>query len=70
MWSWNDQDPVNGVPSFHTSQGSTPVNLLGGLVNQPQDPSDAQNLTIGVNNVRAVHYGLFANSFLPISCRL
>ena len=52
MWSWNDQDPVNGVPSRHTSQGSAVVNLLGGLVNQPQDPPDAQNFTIGVNNVR------------------
>ena len=52
MWSWNDQDPVNGVPSRHTSQGSAPVNLLGGLVNQPQDPPDAQNFTIAVGNVR------------------
>ena len=53
VWSWNDQDPpVNGVPARHTMQGSAVANLLGGLTNPPQNPPDAQNFTIGVNNVR------------------
>ena len=53
MWSWNDQDPpVNGVPARHTMQGSAVANLLGGLINPPQNPPDAQTFTIGVNNVR------------------
>ena len=52
LWSWNDNDPVNNVPSFHQFQGVTSLNLLGGLVDPPQDPPDAQTFSITVNNVR------------------
>ena len=52
IWSWNDNDPVNNVPSFHQFQGVTSLNLLGGLVDPPQDPPDAQTFSLTVNNVR------------------
>ena len=52
IWSWNDNDPVNNIPSFHQLQGATSLNLLGGLVDPPQDPPDAQTFALTVNNVR------------------
>ena len=52
VWSWRDDDPVNEAPLQHQAQGSTVVNLRGGLVNPPRDPPDTQNFTIAVNNVR------------------
>ena len=57
LWSWNDNDPVNNVPSFHQFQGATSLNLLGGLVDSPQDPPDAQTFALTVNNVRK-HFNL------------
>ena len=51
VWSWHDNDPVNGVFQQHQKMGTTSLNLLGGQINRPQDPSDAMTLTIAVDNV-------------------
>ena len=54
VWSWNDNDPVNDVPTFHQKMGTTSLNLLGGLLNRPADPADAMTLSITAKNVSMI----------------
>ncbi|KAL5500620.1 hypothetical protein EMCRGX_G012211 [Ephydatia muelleri] len=54
VFSWGAADPADTSLSgqYHGSnRGSVSLNLLGGLVNPPPQPSDAKNFTIAVNEV-------------------
>ncbi|KAL5460037.1 hypothetical protein EMCRGX_G033450 [Ephydatia muelleri] len=54
VFSWGAADPADTSLSgqYHGSnRGSVSLNLLGGLVNPPLQPSDAKNFTIAVNQV-------------------
>lgn len=54
VFSWNDNDPTaedGSDATRHQTRGSASVNLLGGLVNPPPEPSDTQSFTLTVNNV-------------------
>eukprot|EP00731_Ephydatia_muelleri_P011383 Em0006g277a len=54
VFSWGAADPADTSLSgqYHGSnRGSVSLNLLGGLVNPPPQPSDAKNFTIAVNQV-------------------
>ena len=59
VYSWNDNKPTvttsNGIESYtliqHSRQGTTSVNLLGGLPNPPRIPQNVQAFTVGVNEV-------------------
>jgi hypothetical protein len=54
VYSWNDNfqssDDSNQL-GYHTTKGSTSVNLLSGLPNPPNTPEDSQSFTIGVQQV-------------------
>ena len=54
VFSWNDADPTaeDGSDAMqHQIRGSASVNLLGGLINPPPEPSDTRSFTMTVNNV-------------------
>ena len=62
VFSWNDNKPTviknsDGTVSYsferHQQQGSTSINLLGGLPNPPEIPSDANSFIVGVEKVCA-----------------
>ena len=60
VYSWNDELPTvtqnsdrSETYTFrqHQNQGSASINLLGGLPNPPQIPSDAKSFTVKDENV-------------------
>lgn len=54
VFSWNDNDPTaedGSDATRHQIRGAASVNLLGGLVNPPPEPSDTQSFTLRANNV-------------------
>ena len=54
VYSWNDNDPTTqdgGDAIRHTTRGAASVNLLGGLINPPPEPSDSETFFVGVNSV-------------------
>ena len=54
MWSFKEQDPPNGADRrfiVHDFQGSRSLNLLGGLVDPPEDPPGTESFTIEVDSV-------------------
>jgi len=51
VWSWNPRDPISPSQiNQHEYQGTTSLNLLGGL-NERQDPSGAASFVIRNENV-------------------
>ncbi len=55
VWSWHSSDPsdVDSIPQ-HQFQGTTSINLLGGLNKDFTDPLDSDSFTINFNNVSAL----------------
>ena len=53
VFSWGAADPADISLTYHgeKERGSVSLNLLGGLVDVPPQPSDAQNFTVAVNQV-------------------
>lgn len=61
VFSWNDMDPTaeDGSDAIqHQIRGSASVNLLGGLIDPPTEPSDTRSFTLTVNNV-CIYNGSF-----------
>ena len=53
VWSWNSRDPPSPSQiNQHEHQGTTSLNLLGGLNEERQDPSGASSFVIRNENVR------------------
>ena len=59
IFSWNDVDPTMEDGSDarqHQTRGAASVNLLGGLINPPPEPSDSETFFIGVDSVSNLHH--------------
>ena len=59
IFSWNDVDPTmpDGSDAMrHMTRGAASVNLLGGLINPPPEPSDSETFFVGVDSVSHLHY--------------
>ena len=52
VWSWHSEDPTApDLITQHQFQGSLSLNLLGGLNEDREIPSDTETFTINVENV-------------------
>ena len=59
IFSWNDVDPTmpDGSDAMrHTTRGAASINLLGGLINPPPEPSDSETFFVGVDSVSNLHH--------------
>ena len=53
MWSWHPSDPEDAASVLqHQFEGTTSLNLLGGLNNPPPIPPDSDSFTITMESVR------------------
>eukprot|EP00731_Ephydatia_muelleri_P011381 Em0006g275a len=74
VFSWGAADPADASLSgqYHGSnRGSVSLNLLGGLVNPPPQPSDAKNFTIAVNQISpkiSPNNGMYVHHMLLYQC--
>ena len=65
IYSWDDNDPEvtvgdDGTETYtfqrHQDQGTTSINILGGLPDRPSIPDDAESFTIAVDGVSEIDY--------------
>ena len=55
VFSWNDDDPADADSAMYhgnIQRGSASLNLLGGLVDPPEEPADSASFFARSNNVR------------------
>ena len=60
VWSFKEEDPpISAVEepfAAHDYKGTASLNLLGGLLDRPQDPPGTKNFTVGTDNVSMHSY--------------
>ena len=55
MWSWHSSDPEDAASVLqHQFEGTTSLNLLGGLNNPPPIPPDSDSFTITMESVSSM----------------